>query len=171
MFMGRPPGTRSRFVGRRLLLGAVLAVVGACTTTTTVTQVPGGGPSRFQMVFDPGPMVQAINALPNGPRCPADAGPLGNDTGNGSAGPWSRSATTLSCTDPGDGTALRQAWSAQIAAQLQRAGVTIGMQGRGDGVTDHWDYAEGSRRGFVEFDVLPAPDNKFWVQIRIIEPQ
>jgi hypothetical protein len=158
-------------VGRQLLVVAVLAVVGACTTTTTVTQVPGGGPSRFQMGFEPRPMIQEINALPNGPRCPAEVGPLSNDTGNGSAGPWSRAATTLSCTDSGDGTALRQAWSTQIAAQLQRSGVSIGMTATADGVTQHWDYAEGSRRGFIEFNALPAPDDKFWVQIWIIEPQ
>jgi hypothetical protein len=154
-------------------LSLVVAALGlaACTTSVTVTQAPGGGPSRFQLEFDPRLLVQQINATPGGPRCPGNPPEMSNDTGTGAAGPWSTAQATMLCEDSGDGSALRQAWSKQIAGQLQRAGATLGMVGSGDGVPDHWQYAEGQRRGVVDLHVLPAPDGKYWVLLRIVEPQ
>jgi hypothetical protein len=169
------PGQRDfrRRLRRATNLIPVVVALGfaACTSTVTVTQAPGGGPSRFQVGFDPRLLVQTINATPNGPRCPGNPPEMSNSTGNGAAGPWSAAKWMMTCEDPGDGTALRQAWSTQIAVQLQRAGVTLGMVGSGDGIPDEWQYAEGQRRGSIDLNVLPAPDNKYWVHIRIVEPQ
>jgi hypothetical protein len=96
---------------------------------------------------------------------------MSSHTGTGIAGPWSMAEWMTTCEDPGDETALRQAWSTQITDQLQRAGVSLGSVVSGDGITDEWQYAEGQRRGSVDLNVLPAPDGKYWVQIRIVEPQ
>jgi hypothetical protein len=169
------PGQRDlrRRLRRATYLIPVIVALGfaACTSTVTVTQAPGGGPSRFQMGFDPRLLVQQINATPGGPRCPGNPPPMSSHTGTGIAGPWSMAEWMTTCEDPGDGTALRQAWSTQITDQLQRAGVSLGSVVSGDGITDEWQYAEGQRRGSVDLNVLPAPDGKYWVQIRIVEPQ
>jgi hypothetical protein len=107
--------------------------------------------------------IAAMNRTPEGPRCPANWEMSGGDNSEPAAA-WLTSETTLSCQDPGDGTALRQAWVTAIDGELSRLGALVISDGAG--VTH---YRLGLNRGQVWLSVLPAPAGRYWVVVRFVE--
>jgi hypothetical protein len=158
------------FRPRLIPLVAVLAFVGAgCAVAPTAT--PAEGPSAVVSGFQLQTVAAAVNVTAGGPRClnvpaslsqsttPRDSNHPGTLIGGDS----------ISCTDPGDGTALRAAWSAGIAAELSRLHATIVMTGTGDGRADEWGYTSNGISGNISFKVLPASAGQFWVVIDVFE--
>lgn len=151
-----------------------LALAGAACTATPVA-TPAEGPSQFLAGFSLLAVAASINATPNGPRCPGTLAEAVSHSSGGSTGGWSEAGLTASCEDPGDGTALRQAWAAGIAAELGRLGAVVtmtetGTTPSGAKITSRWEYRSGGLRGQITVNVLAAPEGHYWVIVRIVEP-
>jgi hypothetical protein len=162
---------KARLVQVALVLS--LALVGTGCIAAPASK-PAEGPSPFLAGFSTDAVVASMNAGANDPRCPTTSISRSHSAG-GSSGGWSEAALTTTCADPGDGTALRQAWSAGIAAELSRLGAVVTMKDEatmasGATITSRWEYESGGLRGQVTVGVLPAPDGQYWVTVRIVEP-
>jgi hypothetical protein len=157
-------------------LAISLALAGAaCSAKASPT--PSEGPSQFLTGLSLPAILTSINATPNGPRClnaPPDIA-LSHEPRDSTFGGWSTAGLTTSCDDPGDGTALAQAWAAGITTELNRLGASETMKGvsttaTGAKFTDEWEYLSSGLRGQITVRVLPAPEGHYWVIMRIFEP-
>jgi hypothetical protein len=167
---------------KRRLISLVLSVAlvgGACNIATQAVPVatPAEGPSQFLAGFSLAAVGASINATPNGPRClgmPSTI-PTSHEPRDSFFGGWSEAQLTTTCDDPGDGTALGQAWAAGITAELSRLGAVVvmtetGVTAAGARVTSGWEYRSSGLRGRISIQVLPAPGGHYWVIGRIFEP-
>ena len=153
-----------------------LALVGAACTAAPVA-TPPEGPSRFLADFRLATVVASVNATVDGPRC-LDAPPemsSSHASRDSLFGGWTDARLTTPCSDPGDGTALAQAWAAGIEAELGRLGANVSMTGTGTTptgtkITSEWEYLSSGLRGQITVGVLPAPEGRYWVIVRIFEP-
>jgi hypothetical protein len=88
---------------------------------------------------------------------------------------WSTTQITIDCDDGDDGTVLAQAWAAGIDGELSRLGAAAQTTGKsetdsGATFTDTWEYQSSGLRGLITVRVLPAPEGRYWVALRIFEP-
>jgi hypothetical protein len=152
-----------------LLVASLALVVGACAA------IQSKGPSEFFAGFSPDDLQTSINSRVNGPPC----GGYGFSSGETSGGPFgganAAAELTLSCVDPGDGTALAQGSAAAIESQLAHLGATVsGTRVRttdtGARVTDLWEYTSDGIRGRISVEVHPGPDRQYDVVVHIDEP-
>lgn len=166
---------------RRFRLASVvvsLALAGvSCASPSAPAATPPEGPSSFLAGFSGARVVSSINATPDGascPRVPTDL-PPSRAARDGTFPGWSTTQITIDCDDTGDGTVLAQAWAAGIDAELNRLGAaasTTGKSGTASGATftDTWEYQSSGLRGLITVRVLPAPEGRYWVVLRIFEP-
>lgn len=151
------------------LLAGLAVVASACTAAPLPT--PSEGPSQFLKGFNLPAVVASINSTRNGPRCPGAPPVMSSSAING----WSTAGITISCTDPGDGTALAQGWAAGITAELGRLGAGVDGKGvgtteTGEEVTGEWWYTSSGLRGQITVLVLAAPEGRYWTIVRMFEP-
>lgn len=168
--------TRVRLVAIALSLAVGGAACGLGPGAVPVA-TPAEGPSQFLAGFSVAAVAASINSTPNGPRCPKmpPALPSDQEARDSLFGGWTVAGFTAACDDPGDGTALAQAWGAAISAEIRRLGAEEAMAGTsvtasGAKFTDTWDYRSSGLRGRISVLVLPAPDGRYWVILRIFEP-
>lgn len=160
---------------RLILLALTVALVSSACAVPQPT--PAEGPSQFLAGFNLPAVVASINGTPSGPHC------LNNPPGLSSThsprdsafGGWTIAFLTTSCSDPGDGTQLAQAWGDAITAELARLGAqelgkVVGTTATGAKITSEWEYLSSGLRGQITVGVLPAPEGQFWVILRIFEP-
>lgn len=162
---------------RLTMLAVAIAMVGAgCQEAPK--PMPAEGPSPFLAGLSVPRILASFDAAAGGPRCP-DIQPssmtvitIGRDS---SFDGWSHAELATSCDDPGDGTALAQAWGAGMDAELQRFGADV--QGLGNSTTaagasfnDTWEYVSNGLRGHITIQVLPGADGHYWSIVRIFEP-
>jgi hypothetical protein len=129
---------------RLSLLVLSLALAGTGCTAATPPATPyesqgSAGPqagstfwARIGAVPDglPAGIIASINKTPGGPRRPTDWSMTGSDYSD-TGGAWLAAEIPMSCEDPGDGTALRQAWVSAIDNELGRLGALVISNGSG----------------------------------------
>lgn len=155
---------------------AIAVVVSGCVAVPRAT--PAEGPSHFLAGFSVPRILASFEAAPAGPRCPEiqdSSMTVITIARDSSFDGWSHAELTTPCDDPGDGTALAQAWSAGIDAELQRFGADVPMTGisttaSGASFTDTWEYVSDGLHGRITVQVLPGPDGRYWSIVRIFEP-
>ena len=154
-----------------LLLWFPLAAA-ACTSTPTASLAEG--PSRFLTGFQLRTVAASVNETPDGPRCLEIPPNLPMIQTTDASERWSEARMTTSCEDPGDGTALAQAWAAGVDSELSRldadvVGKSESTTVTGETFTDGWTYSSSGLRGHISVEVLPAPEGRYWLTLRISE--
>lgn len=165
--------TRRTFVA----LAAAVALVGAgCQQAPKPTIAEG--PSPFLAGFSVQRVVASFEAAANGVHCPEiqpssmALSTIHRDSGFGG---WTHAELATPCDDPGDGTALAQAWARGIDAELEAFGADDQAKGESttaSGVTfrDSWEYESRGLRGLISVQILAAPEGRYWSIVRIFEP-
>jgi hypothetical protein len=138
---------------------------------------PAEGPSPFLAGFSLARVVASFEAAANGVHCletqPSSMA-LTTKARDSAFGGWTHAELATRCDDPGDGTALAQAWARGIDGELKGSGATDLGGGRSTTAAgtfrDTWEYESRGLRGFITVQVLPAPDGRYWSIVRIFEP-
>ena len=157
---------------------AVAVALAAAGCQQAPTPKPAQGPSKFLAGFSVPRIVASFQATSGGLRCP-DIQPasmtVSTTTRDTSFDGWSHAELTTSCEDPGDGSALAEAWGAGVDAELARFGAVVPVLGEstspsGRSFHDTWEYVSDGLRGHITVQVLPGPDGHYWSIVHIFEP-
>ncbi|TFG69491.1 MAG: hypothetical protein E4H24_00280 [Thermomicrobiales bacterium] len=155
-------------LGILIVAGSLVLAVAACSA------IQAREASEFFSGFSPDDVQTSINSTANGPQC-GGYGFSSGETRLGSFGGANTAELTLSCVNPGDGTALAQVSAAAIESELAHPGATVSVTRTGTSVTgarvaDLWEYTSSGIRGRISVEVHPGPDGQYEVVVHIDEP-